>query len=285
MERHSEQDKVRLEESDLPVIEPVEYGEIRYFRMARRYFGRLLHTTGVFWVDGLLFDSGPPNISREFARLSRELAIRLSVTTHHHEDHVGNHATLRRMGIPLFAHSTAIPRLAHPPERLHLYRRLAWGTPEAALAQPLGPEIATRQLRFQVIHTPGHAEDHVALFEPNRGWLFTGDLYLGPYLRYLRADEDVYALMDSLRRLLTLDFREIYCQHRGQVEDGRRMLARKLAFLEELAGRVLALHQEGFSEAAIAGKLFSGDRFWRFFTGGHFSRRNFVRAFLKKKAA
>ncbi len=267
------------------MIEPVEYGEIRYFRMARRYFRRPLYTTGVFWVDGLLFDSGPPNISAEFIRLSSELAIRLCVTTHHHEDHVGNHATLARMGIPLFAHPAAIPLIAHPPERLHFYRRLAWGTPLAAVTQPLGSEIATRQLRFEVIHTPGHAEDHVVFFEPHRGWLFTGDLYLGPYLRYLRADEDAYALMDSLRRLLTLDFREIYCQHRGQVTDGRRMVATKLAFLEELAGRVLALHQEGLSEAAIAGKLFSGDFFWRFFSAGHFSRRNFVRAFLKRKAA
>lgn len=267
------------------MIAPAQYGEIRYFRLARSYFGLSLYTTGIFWVDGILIDSGPPNISREFAHLARELPIQSCVTTHHHEDHVGNHATLARMGIPLLAHVHSLPKLAQPPRKLHLYRRLAWGVPAAAVAQPLGPEVRTRQFRFEVIHTPGHAEDHVALFEPERGWLFTGDLYLGPYLRYLRSDEDVYALMDSLRRLLTLDFGELYCQHRGQVKEGRRMLANKLAFLEELAGRVLCLHQEGLSETAIAKKLFSGDLLWRVFTAGHFSQRNFVRAFLKPKTA
>src|SRR2546426_6221524 len=79
-------------------------------------------------------------------------------------------------------------------------RRVAWGPRPPAPAVPLGEGLETSRFRFRVIHTPGHATDHVALFEPERGWLFSGDLYLAPRLRYLRADEDVYAMMDSLRR-------------------------------------------------------------------------------------
>ena len=47
--------------------------------------------------------------------------------------------------------------------------------------------LETPRFRFRVIHTPGHSADHIALYEPNRRWLFSGDLYLAPRLRYLRA--------------------------------------------------------------------------------------------------
>src|SRR5207247_1893328 len=81
----------------------------------------------------------------------------------------------------------------------------AGGARPPAPAAPLGEGVETPRFRFRVIHTPGHATDHVALFEPERGWLFSGDLYLAPRLRYLRADEDVYAMMNSLRRVLALE--------------------------------------------------------------------------------
>jgi glyoxylase-like metal-dependent hydrolase (beta-lactamase superfamily II) len=125
----------------------------------------------------------------------------------------------------------------------------------------------------------------VALFEPERGWLFSGDLYLAPRLRYLRADEDVYAMMDSLRRALALEPRVLFCQHRGRVEQGAARLRDKLDFLVELGGRIHDLHGRGWGNAAIARALPGCDLFWRVWTGGDFSKRNVVRAFLRTASA
>src|SRR3989442_2760037 len=184
------------------MIVPFAYGEVRYFRMARTVLGRAVYWTGVYLVDGLLVDSGPPNLARDVRRLVGEVGVRQCVTTHHHEDHSGNHGLLaRELDITPLAHPSAVARLAEPEAQPQLYRRVAWGARPPVSVAPLAQQLDTPQFRFQVIHTPGHAADHVTLFEPERGWLFSGDLYLAPRLRYLRADEDVYAMMDSLRRV------------------------------------------------------------------------------------
>jgi glyoxylase-like metal-dependent hydrolase (beta-lactamase superfamily II) len=265
------------------VILPFDYGDVRYFRMARTVLGRAVYWTGVYLVDGLLVDSGPPTLAREVRRLVGELAVRRCVTTHHHEDHTGNHGLLAaELGITPLAHASALPRLAEADPHFQLYRRVAWGRRRAAPAARLGDRLETTRFRFQVIHTPGHAADHVALFEPERAWLFSGDLYLATRLRYLRADEDVYAMMESLRRVLTLEPQVLFCQHRGRVEHGAARLRDKLDFLVELDGRIHDLHGRGWSEAAIARALPGSDVVWRIWTAGDFSKRNFVKAFLRR---
>ena len=265
------------------MIVATDYGEVRYFRMARTFLGRAIYWTGVYLVDGLLVDSGPPNLGRDVRRLVGELAVRQCVTTHHHEDHSGNHGLLAaELRITPLAHASAVPRLAEPETHFQLYRRVAWGRRPAALTAPLGDVLETARFRFRVVHTPGHAADHVALFEPERGWLFSGDLYLAARLRYLRADEDVHAMIDSLRRVVALEPRLLFCQHRGRVEHGAARLRQKLDFLIELGGRIQDLHDRGWSEAAITRGLPGSDLFWRLWTGGDFSKRNFVRAFLRQ---
>src|SRR2546422_2033463 len=174
--------------------------------MARTVLGRAIYWTGVYLIDGLLVDSGPPNLAHDVRRLVSNLAVRQCVTTHHHEDHSGNHGLLAaELRITPLAHAMGVSRLAVADTHSQLYRRVAWGARPPAPASPLGEGLETPRFRFRVIHTPGHATDYVALFEPERGWLFSGDLYLAPRLRYLRADEDVYAMMDSLRRGVGLE--------------------------------------------------------------------------------
>jgi len=268
------------------VIVGLDYGDVRYFRMARTVLGRAIYWTGVYLIDGLLVDSGPPNLAHDVRRLVSNLAVRQCVTTHHHEDHSGNHGLLAaELRITPLAHAIGVSRLAVADTHSQLYRRVAWGARPPAPAAPLGEGLETSRFRFRVIHTPGHATDHVALFEPERGWLFSGDLYLAPRLRYLRADEDVYAMMDSLRRVLALEPRVLFCQHRGRVEQGAARLRDKLAFLVELGERIHELHRRGWSHAAIARALPGSDLLWRVWTGGDFSKRNFVRAFLRTASA
>ena len=264
------------------MIQSCDYADVRYFRMARTFLGRAMYWTGVYYVDGLLVDSGPPNLAHEVARLCRELTVRQCVTTHHHEDHTGSHGLLREyLHITPLAHGRGVARIAQPDLHPQLYRRAAWGVPAPAHAEAVGDQLETRRFQFKVIHTPGHAEDHIVLWEPNRQWLFSGDLYLAPRLKYLRADEDVYALLDSLRKVITLEPQVLFCQHRGRVGNATVMLRQKLDSLVELDERIKKLHRQGLGEAQITQALPGSDLLWRLWTGGHFSKRNFVRAFLR----
>ena len=265
------------------MIAPIDYGDVRFFRMARTFRGRAMYWTGVYFVDGHLIDSGPPNVGAEAERLFSELAPRACVTTHHHEDHTGNHALLAcRFGIVPRVHELALPRLASP-ERLHLYRRMAWGTPRPITCEPLGHSVETGTFRFRVIHTPGHSDDHVVLYEADRGWLFTGDLYLGPRLKYVRPDEDVHGMMASLRRVIALEPTVLFCQHRGRVERATAAHQQKLDSLCELQVRIEQLHAKGLSPERIARSLPGQDLLWRVWTAGHFSKLNLVRAILKPR--
>ncbi len=260
------------------MIQSFDYGEVRYFRMARTFLGRAMYWTGVYYVDGLLVDSGPANLAQEVARLCRELAVRQCVTTHHHEDHTGNHGLLREcLRITPLAHARGVARIAQPDIRPQLYRRAAWGVPAPAQAEAVGDWLETRRFRFRVMHTPGHAEDHIALSEPSRQWLFSGDLYLAPRLKYLRA------LLDSLRHVIALEPQVLFCQHRGRVGNATVMLRQKLDSLVELDERIEDLHRQGLDEAQITRALPGSDLLWRLWTGGHFSKRNFVRAFLRSR--
>src|SRR3989441_3769880 len=264
------------------MISSFDYGDVRYFRMARTVLGRAIYWTGVYLIDGLLVDSGPPNLAHDVRRLVSNLAVRQCVTTHHHEDHSGNHGLLAaELRITPLAHAIGVSRLAVADTHAQLYRRVAWGARPPAPAAPLGEGLETPRFRFRVIHTPGHATDHVALFEPERGWLFSGDLYLAPRLRYLRADEDVYAMMDSLRRVLALEPRVLFCQHRGRVEAGAARLRDKLDFLVDLGGRIHELHGRGWSDAAIARALPGSDLLWRVGRGRVLSQLNMLREALR----
>ena len=263
------------------MIQSFDYGDVRYFRMARTFLGRAIYWTGVYYLDGLLVDSGPPNLAREVASLCRELAVRQCITTHHHEDHTGNHSVIcEQFHITPLAHALGVTRIAAPETRPQLYRQAAWGVPAPAQTRAAGEWLETTKFHLQVIYTPGHAEDHIALYEPDRQWLFTGDLYLAPKLKYLRADEDIHALLDSLRRVIALEPEVLFCQHRGRVGSATALLRQKLDSLVELGERIHALHGQGLDEVEIARRLPGSDLLWRLWTAGHFSKRNFVRAFL-----
>jgi len=260
------------------VIRREEHGEVAFYRMARRVAGWPMYWTGAYLVDGWLIDCGPPATARAFVRALQGTTLEGLVVTHHHEDHMGAAAALlAARGLEAHVHAAGVPLLEGGFEQ-EGYRRLAWGRPPRVRARALGAEVTTRSLRLEVVHTPGHAPDHVCFFERERGWLFTGDLFLAERLRYLRADEDLDALIASLDRVSSLPARQAFCAHRGPVRGGVDALRRKRDHLVSGRDRARALLAQGLPEREVARRVVGREGFLTWYSGGRFAARNFVRA-------
>lgn len=110
--------------------------------------------------QAVVIDPGPDDGAHVARVLGHAAAagqrVALILLTHAHSDHRGAANAL--------AHATGAPVRG-------------WTGPEAPLKD--GERIALDGGRLQVLHTPGHARDHVAFYWEGEGVLFSGDLILG----------------------------------------------------------------------------------------------------------
>ncbi|OEH91072.1 MBL fold metallo-hydrolase [Bacillus solimangrovi] len=210
----------------------------------------------LYFVDGLLIDTGPSNNEDELKKHLKTIPFTQVVHTHHHEDHTGTSKWIQEnFEVPMYIHETGIEDCIHV-KHIPLYRRLFWGSSSSFTPEAIPKTIETEKHTFEVVHTPGHAHDHVVLFNKETGWLFSGDLYLTSHPKSMFAFESVPILIKSIRKILTYDFSTMFCAHTGMSENGKEKLALKLAYLEEVQGKVLALHEKGLSAKQIQKKLF-----------------------------
>jgi len=267
------------------------HGPFTRIRMAKTLLGRPLHEVSAFQIGDLLVDSGPPPAASRLAAWCRDAmedgGLSRVVLTHHHEDHVGGGAALQELGLPVLAPASAVPILAEG-LRMPLYRRAVWSSPRRFVAEPLGDGVAARfdgdELRFRVIATPGHAFTHVCLWEPERRWLISGDLYVHPRVKYLRRIEDVWEHVRSLRRVRSLDPELMICSHAGLVEDARGAIERKIAWWDGLAEEAQTLRERGWPVRRITRELLGREGFFYYVSLGDFAKRNLIRSLLTSVA-
>jgi glyoxylase-like metal-dependent hydrolase (beta-lactamase superfamily II) len=145
-----------------------------------------------------------------------------------------------------------------------------------------------------VVETPGHCPGHICLFEPNRRWLFSGDLYVAAELDSQLRDADGPQWIASLEAALKLKPAWMFDAH-GSIFAGEeaveRQLRRKLDFLIALRDRVRLHATHGQTIHELTRKVFDrrdlvdwlslGDGWLSLITGSDFSRGNIVRSFLR----
>jgi glyoxylase-like metal-dependent hydrolase (beta-lactamase superfamily II) len=257
-------------------------GEVLKLRAARDILGRPIYFTATYWVDGLLIDTGCAHTAGQLLRALEGQRVEQVVNTHSHEDHIGANAAVQAtFGCPIYAHPAALPVLHNPRlQPLQPYRRLFWGWPRPSEALAVGPKVETNHFQFDVIHTPGHSPDHVCLFEPRQGWLFSGDTYIGGEDRALREGYDIYGIIASLKKLSQLPVKVIFAGSGSVRQMGVEPLRQKVVYLEDLGQRIRSLADEGLSPRQIRRRLFGPEMPIAYVTLGHFSGLHLVRSYL-----
>ena len=114
------------------MIDVEQHGSVTVIRMARSVLGRPLYWTAVYWIDGLLIDTGPVCTAGELVRVLEKVPIHQIAVTHSHEDHIGGLSLLRERypNAPIYAPRQAIAVIEEPSLlKLQRYRRVIWGQP------------------------------------------------------------------------------------------------------------------------------------------------------------
>ena len=237
----------------------------------------------LYFVDGLLIDTGQPNMKKEVLAAVSNLPVEQIYATHHHEDHTGNLLECQQLfNCPSYASSLCVEFMKKPP-RISIAQHVLWGDRPANFdLQAKDHSISTTNYTFQIIPIPGHATDMVALYEANQGWLFSADLFINRYIGYFMRGESMKQQISSTKKVLTLDFDLLLCNHNPQLQQGKERLAQKLQFLEDFYGKVAQLHQQGYSANAIVNQL-KLKKYWFtwFLSTGQLSTWNMVRSVMR----
>jgi len=267
------------------LIETRQYDEVTQIKLSRETDGKPYYWVAAYLVDGLLIDTGCSHTAEELVDFLAERDLKLVVNTHYHEDHVGADALLQdKLGVEVFAHHESIQLIKDPP-RLSPYREFKWGRPKPAEVQALNGYMETRNFRFEVIETPGHCPGHVTLVELSKGWCFTGDLYLGQRLKIAGPENDMDAMVASMRRLMELntDRLILFTALRLIEKNGRDALRKSIQWLENLAYSVKKMDEKGMPVQEIVDELFGGESVFHRLTGGLFSCSNMIRLILNSQ--
>jgi hydroxyacylglutathione hydrolase len=272
-------------------------------------FGELF--TAILY-DGVMVDPGSPKMRGSLIRHLRGIPagqIQSIVATHAHEEHVGNLNWLaEKTGAALYVPEMTA-RFLQPPARLPWARDIIIGHPPA-LRRPyelLVGELRTAHGTLQVIPTPGHCDDHVALFDPAEKLLLAGDAFMGTYFATPNPDVHSRIWLETLERLRALDI-EILVEGHGHIhtlradipdmpgvvirEDPLAAIEEKLRYMRWLRDRIDEGFDEGLSVRAIeascfpwarksAWENFASDEMIRLLSLGHFSRTELVRSFVR----
>jgi glyoxylase-like metal-dependent hydrolase (beta-lactamase superfamily II) len=260
--------------------------EILQIKMARTVFGKPLYFTAAYLVDGILIDTGCAHTAQELSAALSDYKIEVIVNTHFHEDHVGGNNRIVGEHKPrVYAHARAIPIIENPRlNSLKPYQKIIWGRPDSCAVQPINNDLESNKCVFEIIETPGHSPDHICLFEKKHGWLFSGDAFIGGRDKALRADCNIWQIIESLKVMSVLN-PSILCTGSGSVrKNPQQDFIDKVAYLEDLGSKLLQLFQTGYKYSEIRNMVLGREMAIAYYTLGHFSGLNLIRSYIENSA-
>lgn len=260
-----------------------EFEEVVGFRFPTSLLGQSKAFSHIYFIDGLLIDTGHSRKRKMVLKALKNLAIEQIFITHHHEDHTGNTIPIRNhFNCSSYASQACVELMKNPPA-LSIAQKLYWGSrPSDNKLISCNKHIETKNYHFDIIPIPGHAIDMVALYEPNRQWLFSADLYIHPRIGYFIYNESIRQQIESIKTILELDFKVMFCGHNPQFNNAKDALKDKLVHLESFVEKVVDYHQKGYSIhemfKALGVKEFV---LLKLFSGQELSRENMIQSVIR----
>ena len=262
-----------------PIIVPVEYGlkTINFF-LVRKEKRLLLIDAGI--DDELCWGALNKTLNENGFSIRDITEI---ILTHHHFDHIGLvNRIVQEHPIPVYASPLSIKRLKRDSvfmkNRLAFYERFyqEMGCGELgkkqiqylnkaleknkhqALQCEISPITVSTFQHFSVLEIPGHAPDHLAFWDKERNWLFSGDLLLEHISSnaLIEPDENGNRLQtliqqrDSLLKCLKLQPEIVFSGHGQVISEPNRLIQLRLERIEDKAERFYQLILTGFSTAS-----------------------------------
>lgn len=173
--------------------------------------------------------------------------------THHHRDHVGAVSRLsRHFGIPVRAHALTYPRL--PNDDYLMGTPLKEGDRLELGTAPDG----TPDWHLEVLHTPGHARDHLCFIESRYRAAIVGDMLSTVSTILIDPPEGHMATyLQSLERLLSVPLTTLYPAHGPAHRDGHGLIRYFLSHRRQREQRIKdSLSNEPASMDALLPKAY-----------------------------
>lgn len=179
------------------------------------------------------------------------------VTTHVHWDHIGGHKYFENIAVheaeenwlsvkfPISLQAVKRNLMCKPcdfPKDFIIDDyQIFNGTPQRILHDGDALDIGNRKLT--VFHTPGHSPGHCCFYEPERKYLYSGDLIYGGCLDAFYPSTDPQLFLQSVRKIQTLEI--------NRVLPGHHQLYVPTTMINKI--------EKGFSKLADDGKLEHGN--------------------------
>lgn len=261
-----------------------QWEDLEYYRFSVYRMGKNVQTVYTFLLGDTLIDTGQKNSREEVVARLDNKGIKKILLTHFHEDHSGNAAYLkRRWHVPVYGHPETVSILRKGYTISPLSYMIS-GNVERLKMETL-KESETIMAGNYVVHpiyTPGHSHDHYAYYIPEKGWLFSGDLYVAEKIKYFANFESMKVQIESLKKLCALDFDVLMCSHNPKTSKGKQLLQQKLQHFQDFYGTVKELHQKGMSPKEILEQTGRKENaFYDWITLGNFNAVNMVKSVLK----
>lgn len=217
----------------------------------------------IYLIDtdgGILIEPGPSALIPFVQQAMKQLGMQdlsLIIPTHIHMDHGGATGNLTEFftGAKVIAHPKGASHMINP-DRLIQSTRKTYGEHFEATFGPISPILDSRMMvpedgdiiaigvrELQILHAPGHAPHHIAIFD-----LKTRGLFCGESLGMATADPlpapsapgfnlDDYLL--TLRKLQSLKPKNLFYSHGGTWEDPDKRIPRVIENTRIYADMVL----------------------------------------------
>ncbi|MEK7433408.1 MAG: MBL fold metallo-hydrolase [Cyanobacteriota bacterium] len=264
------------------MYQKIKYKDLDAIKIGK--IGKKINTNCIVYrINETVIDTGPPNQWKQVKDFLDEKKFENILITHHHEDHSGNGFEIRQNYDTKIYSNELSYEYCKNGYIVELYRRYTWGKPKKFNTDIAPEKIETNSgLVFLSIKTPGHSDDMNCYLETNRGWLFTGDLYISSKITHSRKEENPYLDLESLTDILKYDFSTVFCSHRGVLEDGKKIIQNKINYLTEIKEKVSFMKKEGRSLSETTKLIMGKEDFFTYISMFNFSKKNFIKSFWDK---